>query len=281
MTVRRLLVPAAILLALPAHAAFAAAPSVTVSAAKALGPAPLTTTLTASGDAVSYRWELPGGATAAGPSATTTFKAGRWTVTAIGTSATGEETRATATVTAVALTLRGTRPVGYRERGWLTGRIVPSLPGTRLAVRRDGRAAGSGTVRSGGGFRIGIRPRLPGKYTVAFGGAASNAVAVSVVPRIELVVRGTPVVGGLQTAVATVTPAAAGRLVVRSYRGGKLVRGRGGAGTVRLALDGNRAGSYRVRRAAPAGERLPAASASWPTRPYASPISASARAGRA
>ena len=278
---RRLLVPAAILLVLPAHAAFAAAPSVTVSAAQALGPAPLTTTLTASGDAVSYRWELPGGATAAGPSVTTTFKAGRWTVTAIGTSATGEETRATATVTAVALTLRGTRPVGYRERGWLTGRIVPSLPGTRLAVRRDGRAAGSGTVRSGGGFRIGIRPRVPGKYTVAFGGATSNAVAVSVVPRIELAVRGTPVVGGRQTAVATVTPAAAGRLVVRSYRGGKLVRGRGGAGTVRLALDGNRAGVLPRARAARAGERLPARRASWPTRACASPISASARAGRA
>ena len=243
---RRLLVPAAIFVALPAHGALAAAPSVTVTAAQALGAAPLTTTLTASGDAVAYRWELPGGATAVGTSVTTTFKAGRWTVAAIGMSATGEETRATVTVTAVALMLRGTAPVGYRQRGWLTGRMVPSLPGTRLAVRRDSRAAGAGTVRSGGSFRIGIRPRVPGQYTVSFGGATSNGVGVAVVPRIELAVHGTPVVGGLQTAVASVKPAAAGRLVVRSYRNAKLVRGRGGTGTVRLALKGNRPGSFRV-----------------------------------
>jgi peptidoglycan hydrolase-like protein with peptidoglycan-binding domain len=244
--VRRFLVPAAILLAMPAHAACAAAPAVSVSAAQALGPAPLTTTLTASGDAVAYRWELPGGVTATGPSVSATFKPGRWTVTAIGTSATGEETRATATVTAVALSLRGTNPVGYRQRGWLTGRIVPSLPGAKLVVRRDGHPAGTGTARTGGGFRIGIRPRVPGTYTVGFAGATSNAVAVAVVPRIELAVRGTPVVGGSQTAVATITPPTAGRLVVRSYRGGKLVRGRGGTGTVSLTLAGNRAGSFRV-----------------------------------
>jgi hypothetical protein len=245
-TVRRLLVPAAILLALPAHGAYAAAPTVSVSASQTLGAAPLTTTLTASGDAASYRWELPGGATAAGPSVTTTFKAGHWTATAIGTATTGEETRATVTVNAVALTLRGTKPVGYRERGWLTGTIVPSLPGSRLVVRRDGRPAGSGTARSGGSFRIGIRPRVPGAYTVSFAGASSNEVRVSVVPRIELTIRGTSVVGGRQTAVASVTPAAAGKLVVRSYRAGTLVRGRGGSGAVRLDLDSTRAGSLRV-----------------------------------
>ncbi|MGZ8693896.1 MAG: L,D-transpeptidase family protein [Gaiellaceae bacterium] len=243
---RRLLVLAAILFVLPAHAAWAAAPAVTVAAAPSLGPAPLSTTLTASGDAISYRWELPGGAAAAGPTTPATFRAGRWTVAVIGTSATGEETRATVTVTSIALTLRGPAPVGYRKRGWLTGRGVPSLAGSRLAVRRDGRAAGSGTVRAGGSFRIGIRPRVPGKYTVAFGGATSNAVAVAVVPQVELAVRGTPVVGGRQVAVASVKPAAAGRLVVRAYRGGKLVRGRGGKGAVRLALDSGRPGTFRV-----------------------------------
>jgi hypothetical protein len=146
----------------------------------------------------------------------------------------------------VALTLRGTAPVGYRERGWLRGRIVPALPGSRLAVRRDGAGAGSGTVHADGSFRIGIRPRRPAQYTVAFGGAASNAVAVAVVPRVELAVRGTPVVGGRQVAVASVTPATAGRLLVRAYRGGKLVRGHGGKGVVRLPLDGGRAGNFRV-----------------------------------
>src|SRR4051794_37218511 len=96
---------------MPVQAALAAAPSVTATAARAVGAAPLTPTLTASGDAASYRWELPGGTTAAGASVTTSFPAGRWTVTAVGTAATGEETRTTATITSIALTLRAPAPV--------------------------------------------------------------------------------------------------------------------------------------------------------------------------
>jgi hypothetical protein len=240
--VRRLLVPAAVLFALSAHAALAAPPAVTVQAAPALGAAPLTTTLTAAGDAVSYRWELPGGATASGPQVTTAFQAGRWVVAVVGTSATGEVTRATVAVTAVSLSIASPRVVTYRARAFLTGRIVPALPGSRLDVQRDGHAAGHGVVHAGGRFRIGIRPRVPGSYTVAFGGAVSNAAPVAVRPRITLGVVGPPVLGARLMARASVHPAAAGPLTISIYRRARLVaRGRS---SVRLATD--RPGAFRI-----------------------------------
>jgi hypothetical protein len=240
--VRRLLVPVAVFFALPMHAGLAAPPAVTVAATPALGAAPLTTTLTAAGDAVSYRWELPGGATASGPRVTVTFQAGRWVAGVVGTSATGEETRATVAVTAVSLSLAGPRVVTYRARAFLTGRIVPALPGSRLDVQRDRHAAGHGVVHAGGHFRIGIRPRVPGAYTVAFAGAVSNAVPIVVRPRITVDLVGSPVVGAQLTARAQVHPAAAGQLTISVYGRARLVAR--GHSSVRLAT--GRPGAYRI-----------------------------------
>src|SRR5215468_2531916 len=124
---------------MPVQASFAAAPSVTVTAAPAVGAAPLTTTLTASGDAASYRWELPGGATTAGPALTASFPAGRWTVTAIGTSTTGEETRTTVKVLSIALTLHAPSAIPTGRRTYLTGSVVPALTGAAVKVSRAGR----------------------------------------------------------------------------------------------------------------------------------------------
>jgi len=243
--VRRLLVPAAILLVLPARA-LAAPPAVTVAASPATGAAPLATTLTATGDAQAYRWELPGGATAAGASVTTTFAAGRWLVAVVGISATGEETRATLTVTSVALSVSAPRIVDYRARAYLRGSIVPALPGSLLAVQRDGRPAGHGVVQANSRFRLGIRPRVPGNYTVSFGGAVSNTASVSVRPQVSVSLHGAPVVGGRLIARATVVPAAAGVLSLRVYRHAKLIHERHGRTVVRLSLATSDAGAYRV-----------------------------------
>src|SRR3954452_10209931 len=139
---------------MPVQAAIAAAPSVSVTASPALGAAPLTTTLSASGDAASYRWELPGGITASGPSVTSSFPAGRWTVAAVGTSVTGEETRTTVTVTSIALTLRAPPTIPTGQRAWLTGRVVPTLRGSDVKVARSGRITAHARVRGDGRFRI-------------------------------------------------------------------------------------------------------------------------------
>jgi hypothetical protein len=241
-----LLLSATIFAALPVHAAVAAPPAVTVHGSPTIGAAPLTTTLTASGDAVTYRWELPGGANAVGPQVTSTFAAGRWVVAVIGTSATGEETRATVTVTSVAISVSAPRVATYRARAFLTGRIIPALPGSRLTVQRDGHAAGNGLARTGGRFRIGIRPRVPGSYTVSFGGAVSNPAPVTVRPLVAVELAGPPVVGARLTAAAKVKPSSAGRLSVSAYRGGRLVARRTGTGAVRLALSTVHPRAYRV-----------------------------------
>src|SRR3954467_14867323 len=231
---------------MPLQAAFAAAPSVAVTASPAVGAAPLTTTLTASGDAASYRWELPGGAGAAGPNVTTSFPAGRWTVAAIGTSATGEETRSTIAITSVALTLRAPAAIPTGQRAWLTGRVVPRLAGSQVKVARAGRITAHGRVKRDGSFRIAIRPRTPAAYKVLLGNVASATVPVAIRPSVDLKVAGAPVVGSRVAAVATVDPIGAGRVTVSVYRRGKLVHFATGRAVVRLPLGTTRTAAYRV-----------------------------------
>ncbi len=243
---RRVLAVAVVFAAMPVQAAFAAAPSVSVTASPAVGAAPLTTTLTASGDAASYRWELPGGATAAGPSVTRSFPAGRWTVAAIGASATGEETRTTFTVTSVALTLRAPAETPTGQRAWLTGRVVPTLAGSQVKVSRAGRITAYGSVKRDGSFRIAIRPRTPAAYKVLLGNVASAAVPVTILPTVELEVAGAPVVGSHAAAIATVDPIGAGRVTVSVYRRGQLVHSATGRAVVRLPLATTGTAAYRV-----------------------------------
>jgi N-acetylmuramoyl-L-alanine amidase len=244
--VHRWLAVAVVFAAMPVHAATAAAPSVSITASPAVGAAPLATTLTASGDAVSYRWELPGGATAAGPTVTTSFAAGRWTVAVIGTSATGEETRATVRITSIALTAHAPPAIPTGQRAYLTGRVVPALAGSEVKASRDGRITAHATVKRDGSFRLAIRPRTPAAYRVLLGSVASAPVALTVRPAMQLELAGAPVVGGRAAAVATVDPIGAGRLTVSVYRRGRLVQTASGRAVVRVRLGTARASAYRV-----------------------------------
>jgi cytochrome c len=69
--------------------ATAAPPSVTAAATPAAGVAPLQVTLTASGDAASYAWDLGDGATAAGAVVQHVYAAGRHRATVTATGASG------------------------------------------------------------------------------------------------------------------------------------------------------------------------------------------------
>lgn len=241
-----MLAVAVVFAAMPVQAALAAAPSVSVTASPTVGAAPLNTTLTVSGDAASYRWELPGGATAAGPSVTTSFPAGRWTIAAVGTSATGEETRTTVTITSIALTLRTPPAIPTGQRSWLTGRVVPALAGSQVKVARAGRITAHGAVKRDGSFRVAIRPRTPASYKVFLGNVASATVPVTIRPAVDLKVAGAPVVGSRAAAVATVDPIGAGRVTVNVYRRGKLVHSATGRAVVRLPLGTTGTAAYRV-----------------------------------
>ena len=58
-----------------------ATPTITAQANPASGQAPLDVTLTATGDAVSYHWQLGDGAIAEGPIVQHRYAAGRYTAT--------------------------------------------------------------------------------------------------------------------------------------------------------------------------------------------------------
>ncbi|MFN2472088.1 MAG: L,D-transpeptidase family protein [Gaiellaceae bacterium] len=244
---RRFVLAVTLLAATLAPAAHAAPPAVSVQAAPALGAAPLKTTLTASGDAVAYRWELPGGAVAAGPSVSFTFPAGRHLVSVVGTSASGEETRASVTVTSVALEASAPRVADYRRRVKVRGTIVPALTGARVALLREGIAVGTGRIRPGGHFVMGMYPRSPATYTVAYGGAVSDSLSISLRPRIKLELRGARVVGASLTAVARLEPTAAGPLTLTVRRSGKPWRARTDSGRVVIRLDSRRQTRYALR----------------------------------
>ena len=150
-----------------------------------------TTTLTATGDAASYRWELPGDTRADGASVTHDVSRralDRRARRRLGDRRGGSHDRHDHLGRAHGQ--RAARSSTIATRAYLTGRVVPALPGSRLVVQRDGRPAGWGLVRAAGRFRIGIRPRVPGSYTVSFGGATSNAAPVTVRPEVALSVAG-------------------------------------------------------------------------------------------
>jgi peptidoglycan hydrolase-like protein with peptidoglycan-binding domain len=124
--------------------------------------------------------------------------------------------------------------------------MIPALAGARLDVFQSGRRITSGRLRANGSFRIGVRPRTPGAYTVSYAGVASPAAQVAVRPRLTLTTSGAPVVGAGPAAVAAVQPAAAGTVTLHAYRRGALVTSSTGRGTARLKLPSGRPGSYRI-----------------------------------
>src|SRR6476659_2316504 len=110
-------------LALPGQA-LAAPPSVTAQAAPTRGAAPLAVTLTATGDATAYHWDLGDGASADGAVVDHTYAAGAWTATVTATGADGETAQATVRVTATAVTLRAPKVVSYGKPALFRGRVV-------------------------------------------------------------------------------------------------------------------------------------------------------------
>src|SRR5919198_425766 len=90
-------------------AANAAPPAVTVQATATSGPAPLTVTLTASGDLATYHWDLGDGATADGPIVQHAYGPGRFIARVTATGPSGETAQAQVTITSLGLTLKAPR----------------------------------------------------------------------------------------------------------------------------------------------------------------------------
>jgi hypothetical protein len=243
--VRRLVAIAfALALAPPASAA---PPNVEIGATPQIGVAPLESTLAATGDAASYRWEVDGAPAGEGATLRHVFPAGHHQVAVVATSANGEVTRQAITVSAFSLSLAAPRTATYGKRIRFTGRVVPALPGERVALERGGRTVAIARVRSGGRYAIGARPRAPGSYVVRIGELVSGQVAVAVRPRISVSLVGSRVAGRPFIVRAALRPAAAGSLRIEVRRPGARTLRRAGGSRAALRVPTRRQGDYGVR----------------------------------
>ena len=231
-------------------AAHAAPPAVTVQASPATGAAPLTVTLTASGDVATYHWDLGDGTTADGPVVQHVYAAGKFVAHVTATSPVGETSQASVTITSYGLSLTGPRTAGYRQRALFHGRLVPGTKGARILLYRGTTRVGRAKTGKGGRFSVRGKIGAPdSQYTVRYGPAVSNAVAVGVRPALTAAFSGSGQVGRPLVLVARERPAGAGTLTVRVWRGNHLYAKRTGAGRLRIRLSTSRAAVYRIRLA--------------------------------
>ena len=231
-----------------APAAAAAPPVVAVEASVRVGAAPLAVTLTARGDAASYRWDFGDGSGGEGAAVAHSYaEPGFYTATVTATSPTGETAVAQVVVAAFRLTLSTPRSVRYGQRVRFHGRLVPGLVGATVTILRDGRPVARVRTRRDGTFRLTTPTRLAGSYTARFGEIGANERLVTVRPRLDAKVTGSPTVGARLRVVARLHPAVAGRLSVRIWSGGRRVHASSHGASVRLGVRATRAGPIRVR----------------------------------
>ncbi len=233
----------AVLVAVPVAAA--SPPIVSATAAPASGLAPLTVSLTATGDAASYHWDLGDGTAADGAVVRHVYPAGTWTATVTATSATGEASQAAVTVRATAdsLSLRGPAAAAWDSPVRLSGRLASGRRGLRVQIYRGRTYVASATTRAGGAFSTRIRFLTPGRYEARHAGLRSPARAIRAIPRLVLAAPETAALGETARANVRVEPRWAGRVHawvdgrrVRIGSGGSLPLGTARTGTHSLAV---------------------------------------------
>jgi hypothetical protein len=227
--------------------AASATPTITVQASPARGPAPLDVSLTATGDAVSFHWELGDGTTADGPSVQHRYETGRYTATVTGTGADGTTARASVTVTAFELRLTGPRAATYGRRTIFKGRLRPATPGALVSLY-----AGEASVRTvkadrKGHFRFRVRPRSPAIFSARFESAVSNPVSTALRPSLDVALPRSTMIGHRLRLRAGLRPRGAGTLRLHIWRSGRKLRSRSFGGRAVVLLSTARAADYVVR----------------------------------
>jgi N-acetylmuramoyl-L-alanine amidase len=228
-------------------AAHGAPPAVSVQASPASGPAPLTMTLTATGDLATYHWDLGDGSTADGPVVQHTYAAGRFTARVTATAPSGETSQARVTITSLGLMLKASRVGRYRQVHAFRGRLVPGLKGVRVGLYRGNQRLASAKTRKGGRFSLRGRVGIPASvYTVRYQGAVSNPVTLAVRPQLVTAFVGSGQIGRPLALIVRERPSVAGQLTVKVWRAGRLFAARTGTGRLRIRLSTRRATTYRV-----------------------------------
>jgi PKD repeat protein len=224
-----------------------ATPTISVQASPASGQAPLGVTLTATGDAVSYHWELGDGALADSPVVQHRYEAGRYTATVTGTGADGTTAQASVTVTALELRLTGPRATTYGRRTTFKGRLRPATPGALVSLYADETLVRTVKANRKGRFRFRVRPRSPATFSARFDAAVSNPVSTALRPGLDVALRRSTMIGHRLRLRATVRPRRAGRLHVRIWRAGRKLRSRSFGGRAVVLLSAARATEYVIR----------------------------------
>jgi N-acetylmuramoyl-L-alanine amidase len=242
---RRYVIASALALALAPTASAKDAPGIQASAT--FGAAPLAVTLTATGPATTYRWELGDGTAAEGAVVTHAYPAGRFTARVTATAPDGEAVAAVQIVS-VGVTLRAPRhAVGYGHRLTLAGTVVPTDLGRFAVVRASAGVPAHVKQLRGGAFRTTFRVRAPGAYAVTVAGIPSTPVQVLVKPKLVTRLDGAPAVGQRLAFVSRLVPATSGTLHVRIWKSGALVADTDYAAAARIPLDTARPHSYRIQ----------------------------------
>src|SRR5262245_5584105 len=231
-----------------------AKPTVTVQASSTLGAAPLTVTLTATGDAPTYHWDLGDRSGADGPVVQHQYRSGRFTATVTATGADGETVQAFVVITSVRLTLSGPRVATYGRRAKLEGRMVPALRGAPITLYAGEIPLRSAKLDRQGRFSVRVRQSAPATYSVHYETVPSNAVAVRLRPGLDVAVPPSVMVGRPLVVRAALRPRSAGRLHVRVWKSGRALPTGDFAGRAALRLRTNRVASYVIRvRVTPSG----------------------------
>jgi hypothetical protein len=187
-----------------APVASAAPPAVTASASVPAGQAPLAVTLTASGDAASYHWDLGDGSTADGATVQHVYATGLWTATVTATAGDGETAQAHVDIHSETVTLAGHNPATYGRIAEFTGSLRPAAAGVPVTLTAGRHTLGRGTTGPGGGFRIHARAGAPGAVVAHADQAASQPFQLAVRPAVTVAFTGKPALYGKLNAVARI-----------------------------------------------------------------------------
>jgi PKD repeat protein len=224
-----------------------AAPSVSATANPASGQAPLEVTLTASGDATAYHWDLGDGSSAEGAVVHKRYEAGRYKATVTATGSDGTTAQASITVTALRLTLTGPRPATYGKRAAFKGRLIPALRGAPVSLYAGDTAIRTGKADKKGRFRFRLRLSAPGTFTARFESASSNPLAVPLRPGLDVAFPRSSMVGHPLVLRVALRPKGSGTLGLRIWRSGRALAPREFGDRAVLRLSSGRVGNYVVR----------------------------------
>src|SRR5437868_2697937 len=120
------------------------------------------------------------------------------------------------------LTLKAPKATTYLHKIDFVGRLSPPVRDARVRLLRGTMSVASARVRRNGSFVIPVKIASPGPFRVAWLGASSPEVSVRIRPQLEAQLVGSRVAGAPLRLVASLAPAAAGRVRVQVIRDGRV-----------------------------------------------------------